>query len=105
MAVLIFPDCKVHWTQLCFLYRVLVQRDNFIFFLGEICNISEPILKYACNYALGWRKTRIFFQERHANTNVCVLGIVATSFASPLRLISLSSPNLPRVYYSPKERA
>lgn len=71
MAVLIFPACKVHWTQLYFLCCVLCSlHDNFIFSLRDIWNINKPILKYACYYVLSERKTRMIFHERHTNTNV-----------------------------------
>lgn len=67
MAVLIFSGSKVHWMQICFLYRALYSlHDNFIFFsLKEIWNINKPILEYLCHYASSKRKTKLFRQERH----------------------------------------
>lgn len=53
MAVLIFyPDCKVHWTQLCYLYTVFLKAwmITWFFFLWEIWNINKPILKSPCAY-------------------------------------------------------
>lgn len=68
------PDCKVHWTQLCFSTLFFTACMMTLFFLREIWNINTPILKYEFHYALGKKKnrTRVFFNERHANTSLCL---------------------------------